>query len=186
MVNAVRKNNRVFQTGCMQRSSREFRLAVEFVRNGRLGKIESVDVAVGGPAIPCDLPGEPEEPGLNWDLWLGPAPSRAYNSTLSPRGVHDHFPAWRRYREYGGGGVTDWGAHHFDIVQWALDMDESGPVEILPAPQANAKSGVRFKYANGTLVNHQSGNGITFFGTSGKLYVNRGKFELWIGGGQKA
>lgn len=186
MVNAVRKNNRIFQTGCMQRSSREFRTTADLVRNGRLGKIERIEVAVGGPAIPCNLPTEADEPGLDWNLWLGPAPSRPYNSELSPRGVHNHFPNWRRYREYGGGGVTDWGAHHFDIAQWAMDMDESGPVEIFPAPQAAAKSGVRYRYAGGTEVIHNSGNGITFFGTEGKIYVNRGKFELWLGSEQKA
>lgn len=186
MVNAVRANGRVFQTGSMQRSSREFRIAVEVIRNGRLGKIEKVEAAVGGPAIPCDLPAEAEEPGLDWDLWLGPAPVRPYHSALSPRGVHDHFPAWRRYREYGGGGVTDWGAHHFDIVQWALDMDASGPIAISAPPRENAKSGVTFTYANGTVVHHAAGNGITFFGTDGRLSVNRGKFELWISGEKRA
>src|SRR5215471_707051 len=156
VVNAVRKNNRVFQTGSMQRSSREFRVAVELVRNGRVGKIQKAEVAVGGPAIPCDLPAEAAEPGLDWNFWLGPAPLRSYNSILSPRGVHNHFPLWRNYREYGGGGVTDWGAHHFDIVQWALDMDNSGPVEIFPASEPNANHGVRLAYANGTQVTHIS------------------------------
>ena len=70
------------------------------------------------------------EPGLDWNLWLGPAPMRPYNSVLSPRGVHGHFPNWRNYREYSGGGMTDWGAHHFDIAQWGLGMDESGPVAL--------------------------------------------------------
>ncbi len=85
MVNAVRKKNRVFQVGSMQRSMREFRVACELVRNGVLGKIDHVDVTVGGPAVPCDLPEETAEPGLNWDFWLGPAPKRPYNSVLSPR-----------------------------------------------------------------------------------------------------
>src|SRR5262245_3130701 len=171
MVNAVRRNERVFQTGSMQRSSFEFRTAVELVRNGRIGRISTIEVAVGGPGIPCDLPAEPGEQGLDWNTWLGPAPLRPYNSTLSPRGVHDHFPAWRRYREYGGGGVTDWGAHHFDIAQWAMDMDSSGPVEIIPAAQPNAQSGVKYYYSNGTEVVHKPGNGITFYGTEGKMYV---------------
>jgi predicted dehydrogenase len=185
MVTAVRNNKRVFQTGSMQRSSREFRTAVELVSNGRIGKITRVEVAVGGPPIPCDLPAETEEPGLDWNFWLGPAPLRAYNSALSPRGVHDHFPAWRRYREYGGGGVTDWGAHHFDIVQWALQKDSSGPVQIFPAAEG-ADHGVKFVYEDGVEVHHISGNGITFYGTEGKLYVNRGKFNLWIGSDLKA
>ncbi len=177
MVNAVRKNKRIFQTGSMQRSSKEFHHACELVRNGRLGKLQRVDVGVGGPAKPCDLPGEAEEPGLDWNMWLGPAPERPYNSILSPRGVHTHFPLWRNYREYGGGGVTDWGAHHFDIAQWGLGMDNSGPVEIIPASTPNAHNGVKLIYANGVEVTHTGGNGITFFGTEGKIYVNRGKFE---------
>ena len=90
MVKVVRKNKRVFQTGSMQRSSREFRVACELVRNGRIGRIERIDVMVGGPGIPCDLPVEAAEPGLDWDMWLGPAPQRGYHSELSPRGVHTH------------------------------------------------------------------------------------------------
>src|SRR6266567_3547003 len=186
MVNAVRKKKRVFQTGSMQRSSKEFRTACELVRNGRIGKIERVEVAVGGPGKWCDLPGETAEAGLDWNLWLGPAPLRPYHSELSPRGVHQHFPNWRLYREYGGGMVTDWGAHHFDIAQWGLGMDESGPSEILPASEANAQSGVRLIYANGVEVLHQAGNGVTFHGTEGRIYVNRGKFEFWLGADQKA
>ncbi|HEV2210417.1 MAG TPA: Gfo/Idh/MocA family oxidoreductase [Verrucomicrobiae bacterium] len=186
MVNAVRQHQRVFQVGSMQRSSREFRAACELVRNGALGKISRVEVAVGGPPVPCDLPGESDQPGLDWNLWLGPAPMRPYNSILSPRGVHKHFPEWRHYREYGGGGVCDWGAHHFDIAHWALGFDDSGPQEIIPPADPHAQSGVRLLYATGVELIHVPGNGITFFGEKGRLYVNRGKFELWLGEEQKA
>lgn len=177
LVNTVRKHRRVFQVGSMQRSSREFRRACQLVRNGAIGAIQEIQVGVGGPGRWCDLPGEPVEPGLDWNMWLGPAPWREYNHELSPRGVHTHFPNWRSYREYGGGMITDWGAHHFDIAQWALGMDESGPVEIIPPAEANAQSGVRFRYANGVPVVHVAGNGITFVGATGRIYVNRGKFE---------
>jgi predicted dehydrogenase len=186
MVNAVRKNKRVFQTGSMQRSSREFRVACELVRNEVIGRIIKIEVGVGGPGRWCDLPGEPEEPGLDWDLWLGPAPVRPYNSILSPRGVHDHFPRWRDYREYGGGMVTDWGAHHFDIAQWGLGMDESGPVEILPAREENAQKGVRLRYRNGVEVEHISENGVTFHGAEGSIFVNRGKIHVIVNGVEKA
>jgi len=153
LVTAVRNNNVVFQTGSMQRSSREFRTACELVRNGIIGKIKTVEVSVGGPPVPCNLPTELDEPGLDWDMWLGPAPKRGYHSELSPRGVHKHFPNWRNYREYGGGGVTDWGAHHFDIAQWGLGMDESGPNEIIPPPDwQKAQNGVRLLYADGVEV----------------------------------
>ena len=186
MVNAVRQNQRVFQTGSMQRSSREFRAACELVRNQAIGKVTKVDVMVGGPPVPCNLPAEPAEPGLNWDFWLGPAPLRPYNSILSPRGVHKGFPEWRHYREYGGGGVCDWGAHHLDIAHWGLGFDDTGPVEIIPPEKPNAQSGVRLRYANGVEITHRPGNGVTFYGDQGRIYVNRGRFEVWMGEQQKA
>ena len=184
MVKAVRKHRRVFQVGSMQRSSREFRVACELVRNGVLGKIDHVDVNVGGPAIPCDLPEEADEPGLNWDFWLGPAAKRPYNSVLSPRGVHGHYPNWRKYREFGGGGVCDFGAHHFDIAQWGLGMDESGPVEFVPpADWQTAQFGVRMRYANGIVLNHATGkNGIRFYGEHGMVDVDRGRIGVDIAG----
>jgi predicted dehydrogenase len=175
-IDAVRKHQRVFQTGSQQRSSvfGPFRRACELVRSGRLGKVRTVHVGVGGPSRWCDLPEEPMEPGLDWDLWLGQAPLRPYNSVLSPRGVHSHFPAWRAYREYSGGSMTDMGAHHFDIAQWALGMDESGPVEIIPPEDPKATRGVKYLYANGVEMIHGGPGGCVFEGTEGKLHVNRG------------
>jgi predicted dehydrogenase len=177
MANAVRKYERVFQTGSMQRSSSEFLKACELVRNGRIGKIEKVIVDVGGPSKWCDLPEEAKEPGLDWDMWLGPAPQRPYNSVLSPRGVHTHFPDWRNYREYSGGMMTDWGAHHFDIAQWGLGMDESGPVEIIPPEDPKATKGLKYVYANGVVMEHGNSGGALFIGDKGKILVNRGKFQ---------
>jgi predicted dehydrogenase len=183
LIDAVRKYDRVFQTGSQQRSSPEFRLACELVRSGRIGKVKTVYVNVGGPSRPCDLPEERMEPGLDWDRWLGPAPKRPYNSVLSPRGVHNHFPNWRSYREYSGGMMTDWGAHHFDIAQWGLGMDESGPVEIIPPTDPKAQHGVRYVYANGVEVIHGGKDkapgrngpvGVEFVGTDGKIFVDRG------------
>ena len=181
MVKAVRKNRRIFQTGSMQRSMSEFRAACELVRNGVIGTVAKVDASVSGPPVFCDLPAEADEPGLDWDRWLGPSPLRPYNSILSPRGMPQGFPDWRKYREYGGGGVCDWGAHHFDIVQWAFGYDDSGPVEFFPADKPDAQSGVRWRYPNGAEVTHQAGNGITFYGDQGKISVNRGQFKLWLG-----
>lgn len=181
MVNAVRENKRILQVGSMQRSMPGFRDACELVRNGIIGKITGVDAMVGGPSIPCNLPGETPEPGLDWDMWLGPAPMRPYHSKLCPRGLPKSFPGWRDYDEYGGGKVYDWGAHHFDIIQWALGYDESGPVEFLPAPKAGAESGARYRYDNGIEVTHKPGNGVWFYGDKGKIYVNRGKLSFWLG-----
>ena len=175
---AVDRYRRVLQTGSMQRSSKEFRIACELVRNGAIGKVQRVECQFGDPGRPCDLPEEPMEPGLDWDRWLGPAPVRPYNSVLSPRGMHDHFPNWRAYREFGGGMVTDWGAHHLDIAQWGLGMDASGPVEVLPPETPDAKRGAKLVYANGVTVEHKDGFGVDFFGTEGEVQVNRGKFTF--------
>ena len=175
-IDAARKYHRVVQTGSQQRSSvfGPFRKACEIIRSGRLGTIQTVSVGVGAPSIWCDLPEEEMEPGLDWNMWLGPAPLRPYNSALSPRGVHNHFPAWRRYREYSGGSHTDMGAHHYDIAQWALGMDDSGPVEIIPPEDPEARTGVRYRYENGVMMTHGGPGGCTFVGTEGTLRIDRG------------
>jgi len=180
LIDAVRKHDRVFQTGSQQRSDREFRVACELVRNGRIGKIKEVYADVGGPSKWCDLPEEPMEEGLDWNFWLGPAPLRPYNSVLSPRGIHNHFPNWRGFREYSGGGMTDWGAHHFDIAQWGLGMDESGPVEIIPPEEPKRGKGVKYVYANGIPLIHdnwEGKGGVNFVGTEGWIHVNRGQLS---------
>jgi len=182
VMRAVKANKRVLQTGSMQRSMREFRVACELVRNGVIGKIERVDCSFGPPGVPCDLPEEPMEPGLDWNMWIGPGPMRPYNSVLSPRGVHDHFPDWRNYKEYGGGMVCDWGAHHLDIAQWGLGMDESGPVEVIPPGDPKAVNGAVLVYKNGVKVVHVGGFGADFFGTEGEVKVNRGRFEFYRNG----
>lgn len=182
VIDAVKKNKRVLQTGSMQRSMSEFRIACELVRNGAIGKIDHVDCSFGPPGVPCDLPEEPMEPGLDWEMWIGPGPMRPYSSVLSPRGIHDHFPDWRNYKEYGGGMVCDWGAHHLDIAQWGLDMDESGPVEVCPPKDPEATNGGILYYKNGVRVIHTSGFGVEFFGSEGEVKVNRGRFEFYRDG----
>lgn len=182
VMETVKQTGRVLQTGSMQRSMTEFRVVCEMVRNGVVGKISHVDCSFGGPGRPCDLPEEAMEPGLDWNMWIGPAKMRPYNSVLSPRGVYKHFPKWRRYKEFGGGAVCDWGAHHLDIAQWGLDMDDSGPVEVLPPETKGHDTGAKLIYANGIEVNHTPGNGILFHGDKGQVKVNRGRFELILDG----
>ena len=184
VMKAVDASKRVLQTGSMQRSSKEFRIACELVQNGAIGKIRRVGCNFGGPGKPCDLPEEPMEPGLDWDRWCGPGPLRGYNSVLSPRGVHNHFPNWRAYKEYGGGMVCDWGAHHLDIAQWGLGTDNSGPVEVIPPDDAKATSGCKLVYANGVTVVHGEGNGFgaRFIGEDGEVLVDRGKFKVILKG----
>jgi predicted dehydrogenase len=151
MVDAVRRYGRVFQTGSQQRSHGPFRQACELVRSGYLGHVHDVYVRVWGPSRECDLPGEEPPAELDWELWLGPAPWRAFNKGI----VHGGF---RPYRDYSGGGVTDWGAHHFDICQWALDQDGSGPVVFFP-PGGSGHPCLHFEYASGTRVWHLDGPG---------------------------
>ena len=183
LVKEVRKADRVFQVGSQQRSSKEFRIAAELVRNGVLGRVDAIHVSFGDPAKPYTLPAETMEPGLDWDRWCGPGPLVAYNPSLSPRGIHNNYPDWRLTWEFGGGMITDWGAHHIDISQWALNADASGPVEVR-APQnwATAKRGAQLVYADGTVLTHVRGKGVSFYGTEGVCHVNRGKFELIMEG----
>jgi len=184
MVDAVRRNNRVFQTGSMQRSDSKFRHACELVQNGYIGDIKHVAVNVGGPPVPCDLPPMPVPDYLDWDMWLGPAPRRPYNAELSPHVTNDVFPNWRGYRDFGGGGMTDWGAHHFDIAQWGLGMDGSGPVKVIPPDGVEFKD-LTYVYDNGVTMSRSSEydgmkvNGILFVGSKGKVMVNRGYLKTW-------
>lgn len=178
VMKAVVRNGRILQTGSMQRSYRIFRVACELVRNGIIGNITRCAVNFGPPGVPCDLPEESMEPGLDWDLWLGPGPVRPYHSVLSPRGIHNHFPNWRKYKEYGGGMVCDWGAHHLDIIQWGLDKDQSGPVAAVPPSENEAMSGAQLVYEGGISVVHGQGIGAHFFGTDGDVQVSRGEFAI--------
>jgi predicted dehydrogenase len=184
VLKAVPAHKRVLQTGSMQRSMNEFRVACELVRNGVIGKIQRVECSFGDPGRPCDLPEETPEPGLDWDRWCGPAPLHSYNAVLSPCGsAYKYYPAWRDYREFGSGGVCDWGAHHLDIAQWGLGTDDSGPVEVIPPDDPNAKLGAKLVYAGGITVEHKAkgGFGVDFFGSGGEVRVNRGKFLLIVG-----
>jgi predicted dehydrogenase len=175
IVDAVAKNGIVFQTGSQQRTEfgNHFRLAVELVRNGRIGKVKTVRIGVGGPSKACNLPTEAIPEGTDWDFWLGPAPERGYHSDLCPKGIHKHFPAWRNYWEFAGGQVADMGAHHFDIAQWALDMDGSGPIEILPPEKGD--TGLKFVYANGIEMFHGGEADCVFVGEKGTIRASRDK-----------
>lgn len=174
VADAVKKANVVFQTGSQQRSEFKgyFRTAVELVRNGRIGRVTTVHVGVGDAARPCDLKEEPVPDGTDWEMWNGPSPKRGYSPVLCPKGIHNHFPAWRNYREYANGILADMGAHHFDIAQWALDMDGSGPVKVEP-PRGKDNRGLKFTYASGVEMYHGGPSGCTFVGTSGLIYVDR-------------
>lgn len=176
IIQAQQKAGVTFQTGSQQRNEfgGRFITAVEYVINGRLGKCELAEVGCGDPAIPCDLPTEEQPRGLDWDLWQGPAPERGYHHDLSPRGVHNHFPAFRKYEEYAGGPLADFGGHMFDIAQWAFGKDRESPVTITPPEDENAKRGVQMTYADGKKMVHATiGNGVRFIGENGTIHVTR-------------
>ena len=185
LMEAVKKSGRIVQTGSQQRSSPEFRVACELARNGVLGKIDHGFVNFGGPGKMCDLPGEEMEPGLDWDFWTGPAPMRPYNSVLAPRGVHKFFPKWRNYYEYAGGQVNDWGAHHMDIVQWALGKDESGPTGALKPAKEGDEKGAAILYDE-IKITHGQGIGVHLIGSEGEVEVARGGFRLRMKGKEVA
>jgi predicted dehydrogenase len=178
LVDAVKKHRIIFQTGSQQRSefNDRFRKAVEFIWNGRIGRLKTIHVGVGAPPVACDLPDQPTPTDVDWELWLGPAPLRGYNEILCPKGMHRHYPLFRNYREFAGGALADMGAHHFDIAQWAMGMDASGPTLITP-PAGEAVTGLKFTYANGVELFHGGKSGCTFEGTEGTLYVDRGVLE---------
>jgi len=180
MVKAVRKYNRVLQTGSQQRSDPRFRSAVEMVQNGKIGKVHTVKVGITKVNWDAKLDNTPDSeppPELNYDLWLGPAPFRPYNKAR----VHYFF---RFFWDYSGGQMTNWGAHHLDIAQWGLGMDDSGPVEITGEARYDEKK--RFEVPVWSLINYQYANGVkiileqgakmgtTFIGSKGIIHVNRG------------
>ena len=175
MVKATRKHDRVFQTGSMQRSWDDFHRAAELVINGYIGDIKKVTVSVGGPPDACDQPAEAKPDSLNWNLWQGPAPQREYSSFFAPPITWDGWPRWRYCKNYGGGGMTDWGAHMFDIAQWALGMDDSGPVEVIP-PDGKDYPVLTYHYDSGVPMVREDfgkGNAIRFEGSEGTIEVSR-------------
>ena len=175
---AQKKHNITFQTGSQQRSEYKgvFPTAVDYVINGRLGKCELAVCGCGVPAVPCDLPGEKPDEGLDWDLWQGQAPERAYHPDLCPRGVHRHFPKFRKYDEYAGGYLADWGAHVFDIAQWGFEKDRESPVKVVPPKDPKATHGCELIYADGKkIVHHTNGGETKFVGEKGSITVRRGK-----------
>ena len=180
IVQAADKYDRVFQTGNMQRSWRNFRHAVELVRNGYIGDVTEVNVSIGEPVRQCALPPQDTPEGLDWNEWVGPSSYRPYHEELAPPDVDGPWAWWRGYRDFGGGLVTDWGAHMFDIVQWALDKDDSGPVKFLPPEEPAQTHGLTMVYDNGIRVHHKlwggpkDGNAVQFIGSEGRIEVSRG------------
>ncbi len=188
LIKAVRENNIVLATGSMQRSYANFQHAVKMVHKGRIGKVSEVYACVGGPPKPFDLPKEEIPADLNWEMWMGPLNADIHFNhelnppiSLDPPENEQMWGAWRWYKETGGGLTTDWGAHMFDIAQWAIGADRSGPVEIIP-PGYEDTAYLTFKYANGVTVTEQpfdekETRGCKFFGKDGWIEVSRSHYE---------
>ena len=193
MVKAVAETGITFQVGSQQRSSNEFRRACEFVRNGYLGKLQRIEIGLpGGKFLSFGKKNEwvakaaakvPDYFGKDgWEMWQGPAARREFIPAI-------HAPmSWRFNLAYGGGMITDWGAHHLDILQWALGKDKSGPVAVenivgdmdLSDPVWNIAGEYSFEvvYEDGTraFVSNRFRNGLRFIGEKGReIFVCRGK-----------
>ena len=213
VIAAQEKYGRVFQTGSMQRSWREFRDAVSLVRGGAIGDVKYVDAnygkggaKLGGPSHPVRFWDDPNNaakegapnPDVDWLMWLGPAKMRPYSDQLAPRGVNGFYPMfWRFDDDIGSGYNGDWGAHHLDIAQWGMDMDKSGPYKIICSDEphsTNLYHGGRRQFGMKMLFKKPYGDielyhgpfgtwGTVFYGTKGIVAVNRGKIAVWTGTG---
>ncbi len=187
LVKTVRSTNRIVGIGSQQRSDPNFQHAVNLVQGGSIGTLETVNAYVGAPPIPYNLPEEVVPEDLNWDLWLGPLPGDIhYNKelnppiSLNPPKDEEFWGGWRWYKEMGGGFTTDWGAHMFDIAQWGIGMDGSGPVEA--APIDDGSEFMSFTYENGVQLSSEPFNkrktrGVKFHGDKGWIEVSRGHYK---------
>jgi predicted dehydrogenase len=199
----VKETGQVFQVGTMQRSQDNFLKAIALVRSGRIGELKKVTCGINAfkpsPAIPV----APVPEGLDWDFWLGPAPKVDYRALPELRegyggGVPFHSNghySFRNWHAYSGGRMTDWGAHHVDIANWAIGATATGPSKITPLefemgteykdgyPIAQDRYNVATKFEvkvdmpGGVemLIKSEGDNGILFEGTKGRFFVNRGK-----------
>lgn len=185
LVKAVNKNNRILGVGSQQRSDPNFQYAIQLVHDGKIGELEKVSAFVGSHPTPYDLPEEPVPQSLNWDLWIGPAPYIHYNHqlnpliSLDPPQNEEYWAKWRYFKETGGGLITDWGAHMFDIAQWGMKTDRSGPVKVIPAGYEDTEN-LTFGYESGLKMVHEQFNGdikgVKFWGADGWIEVARGHF----------
>ncbi|HZK93421.1 MAG TPA: Gfo/Idh/MocA family oxidoreductase [Prolixibacteraceae bacterium] len=184
IVDAVKKNNIIWQTGSWQRSKPNFHHAVELVRNGRIGKIKTIEVGLPDGSKGIGTPPAIEVPAeLNWEMWLGPALKVPY------RGV-SHWN-WRWILDYSGGQLTDWAGHHIDIANWGAELERTGPVEIsgvgiyprdgiynVPVEYdflCKYANGIEMRVANSSRLVH--GGGATWYGEKGWINVDRGRLE---------
>jgi hypothetical protein len=154
MVAAARRYNRVVSGGS-QRVLEDYRDVVARCWSGELGKIKSINVQTGMPSTVCYLPGEPVPEGLDWDMWLGPAPWAPYHPYRISGSYKINGTCWRSFSDYSGGHMTDWGAHHFGGALFAVNVREMQPVEIL-YPDGKDIPCLTYRFPNGISVTHNA------------------------------
>jgi len=187
LVEAVRRNKVVFQTGSQQRSDIRFRKACELVRNGYLGKIHTVEVVVPTDHGKGDPKPMPVPQNLNYDMWLGPRPEAPYTEHRVHPQQGFGRPGWLQIEAYSRGMITGWGAHMYDIAQWGLGVDrDGGPVEVTAMAEfpdrglfdVHVGYQGEARYASGVkLVSHNGSAGVKFIGDDAWLWVARGKWK---------
>jgi hypothetical protein len=182
--NAVHRSGRIFQIGSQQRSSPQFKYAAELVRNGRIGRLTSVEVGLPGDPSGDDEPAMPVPKNLNYDMWLGSTPNVPYTEKrVHPQTGYDR-PGWLRCEQFGAGMITGWGAHHIDSAHWGMDTEYTGPLEIWGTAEFPKKGlwdvhgpfRTEAIYAGDVhmIVSGDFPNGIKFIGTEGWIFVSRG------------
>jgi myo-inositol 2-dehydrogenase/D-chiro-inositol 1-dehydrogenase len=185
----VRQYGRVFLVGSQQRSDKRFRFSCELIRNGRIGKLNTVKVGFDiDPPCPPQAP-MPVPDWLDYDMWLGPAPWAPYTENrIHPQQGYDR-PGWLRISDYGSGMITGWGSHHLDIAQWGMGTEYTGPVEIEGTAEyprdglwdVHGTFEIEYTYANGIKVicadNKKNKQGVVFEGSDGWVYVKRGHID---------
>jgi predicted dehydrogenase len=182
--NAVHRSGRIFQIGSQQRSSPQFRYAAELVRNGRIGRLVTVEVGLPGDPAGEDEPEMPVPKTLDYDRWLGSTPVVPYTEKrVHPQDGYGR-PGWLRCEQFGAGMITGWGTHHVDSAHWAMDTEYTGPVEVWGTAEFPTKGlwdvhgpfRTEALYANGVrmIVSGDFPNGIRFIGTEGWIFVSRG------------
>lgn len=187
--NEVHKFGRILQIGSQQRSMPQFKRACELVRNGRIGKLQSIIIGlpIDDPKQSTVEPPMPVPPNLNYDMWLGPTPYATYTEKrVHPQEGYGR-PGWLRVEQFGAGMITGWGAHHFDIANWGMGTEYTGPVEVsckAEFPPAGNLWDVHgpFKsemlFGNGVKVyaSDSNPNGVKFIGSEGWIFVTRGNY----------
>ncbi|MCU0785945.1 MAG: Gfo/Idh/MocA family oxidoreductase [Verrucomicrobia bacterium] len=181
----VRSKNRIFQIGSQQRSGKQFLLACELVRNGRIGKVHTV--RIGLPTDPAgeEEPEMPVPPNLNYEMWLGCTPLVPYTEKrVHPQNSISDRPGWLRIESYCLGMITGWGSHHVDIGHWGMGTELTGPIEIEGKAEFPRKGlwnvhgpyHIEMKYVNGAtmIIDNKFPNGIKFEGSDGWIWVTRG------------